>query len=87
MRDQGAHQFCWIRPNEALLDQDKNNRWICCKNGAFAYLFHDGAEGNAEENKKDCFFIIEDVTDVFEDRSQIPEIGIQPFSIAKKRNI
>eukprot|EP00298_Acanthocystis_sp_HF-20_P008210 c17547_g1_i1.p1 GENE.c17547_g1_i1~~c17547_g1_i1.p1 ORF type:complete len:392 (+),score=152.49 c17547_g1_i1:76-1176(+) len=80
MRDQGARQFCWIRPGEALYDEEGKNRWVCCENGAFAYLFH---ENESDWNEKDCYFAIRDVTDIYSSTESVPVVGVTPFSIVR----
>jgi len=80
MLDQGAQQFCWIRPNETLYDSTLTKKWECCQNGAFAYLFHDDKVDHDERN---CFFAIVDVTEVYHSTENFPAVGVTPFSIAR----
>jgi len=55
--DCGARHYCWIRPDEPLVDLDWGTSEKLCPNGGFVYLFHDKYdEGSKEEMGKDCYF-------------------------------
>merc|ERR1719436_309195 len=50
LRDAGARHFCWIRPNEPILDTAKKSH-ILCPFGGFAYLFNDNPYIHDERNR------------------------------------
>jgi len=57
LHDCGARWYCWIRPDEPLIDEGWGTSEKLCPNGGFAYLFHDKFhEGTKEQMEKDCYY-------------------------------
>lgn len=78
MRDQGAKKYCWLKPDEVLVDISGCVSWKIEGNGAFVYLFH---EDQRDYSPLDRFFTIADSVDV----SDRPDTGITSFSLAHRR--
>merc|ERR1719509_120534 len=54
LRDAGARHFCWIRPNEPIVEyvsQNVTKKKILCPFGGFAYLFNDNPYQHDERNR------------------------------------
>jgi len=67
MKDQGAVYYCWLLPGE-VLKTSLGHTWNVPGQGAFVYLFH---KDFSAQDPRDCFFYIEDST-------QIPEHRLNP---------
>jgi len=56
LHDCGARWYCWIRPDEPLVD-DWGTSEKLCPNGGFVYLFHDNYyDAPKDQLAKDCYF-------------------------------